>query len=157
MSSEVRYENGRLTVTRIFNAPRAAVFDAWIKTSKVELWWGCADAIQVKSTIEPKLGGQFAHLMTLKDVGEYQHYGVITEYEPPALLAYELVDPFSTKTMTVRVEFKENGSRTTVCLTQNNLPDAYSQFVMVGWADGFEKLASFLVKEVTAISAEALC
>lgn len=147
MSSTINYENGRLTVTRIFNAPREAVFDAWIKTSKVELWWGCEDATNVQSEIEPRLGGKFSHLMTLKNVGDYLHYGRITEYDPPALLSYELVDPFQDDTMMVRVEFIELGTQTKVHLTQDNLPDSYSEFVIAGWSAGFDKLASFLVKE----------
>lgn len=144
MSAEVSYENGKLVVTRLFAAPRQAVFDAWIQTSKVELWWGCGYATKVKSKIEPQIGGKYQHLMTLRDVGEYPHFGVITEYEPPALLAYELFDPNRDETMFVRVVFTEEGGQTAVCLTQDNLPDAYSEFVMAGWSSSFEGLAYLL-------------
>ncbi len=144
MSVEVSYENGKLVVTRLFAAPRQAVFDAWIKTSKVELWWGCGYATKVKSDIEPKIGGKYHHLMTLRDVGEYPHFGLITEFDPPALLAYELVDPELEVKMTVRVVFTEQGDQTAVCLTQDNLPGAYSEFVMTGWSSSFEGLAYFL-------------
>ncbi len=148
MSSDVSYENGRLVITRLFHAPREAVFNAWIETSKVELWWGCDDAIKVKSEIEPRLGGKYSHTMTLKNVGDYPNYGLITEYDPPAIIAYELADPHSDEVMTVRVEFIEQGSHTKVRLTQDNLPDAYSEFVMAGWSNGFEKLAKLLSAEV---------
>ncbi len=151
MSSDVSYENGRLTVIRTFDAPREAVFDAWIETSKVQLWWGCAYAIQVQSEIEPTVGGKFNHLMKLKEVGDYLHKGVITAYEPPALLAYDLYDGFNHERMPVRVEFIEEGLGTKVCLTQENLPDSYSQFVKVGWSAGFEKLSEILEQE-TAVS-----
>ncbi|MDJ0757088.1 MAG: SRPBCC domain-containing protein [Ardenticatenaceae bacterium] len=144
MSAEVSYENGKLVVKRLFAAPRQAVFDAWIQTSKVELWWGCGYAIEVKSKIEPQIGGKYQHLMTLRDVGEYPHFGVIKEYEPPALLAYELFDPDRDETMYVRVVFAEEGDHTAVCLTQDNLPDAYSEFVMAGWSSSFEGLAYLL-------------
>ena len=144
MSAEVSYENGKLVVTRLFAAPRQAVFDAWIETSKVELWWGCGYATAVKSHIEPEVGGKYHHLMTLKDVGEYPHFGLITEYEPPALLAYELIDPDRDEKMYVRVLFTERGEHTAVCLTQENLPDAYSEFVVAGWSSSFEGLAYFL-------------
>lgn len=147
MSSETKYENGRLTVTRLFDAPRESVFDAWIKTSKVELWWGCSYANSVDSDIEPKIGGKYNHFMMLKDAGEYQHHGLITAYEPPALLAYELADAFDGESMHVRVEFTEQGSQTKVMLTQSNLIDAHSQFVREGWSAGFEKLAELLMEE----------
>ena len=144
MSVEISYENGKLVVTRLFAAPRTAVFDAWIKTSKVELWWGCGYATEVKSQVEAKVGGKYDHLMTLRDVGEYQQCGLITEYDPPALLAYELVDPYHEETMYVRVEFTEEGENTAVRLTQTNLLDAYSEFVMAGWTSSFEGLAYYL-------------
>ena len=147
MSSETHYKNGQLTVTRMFNAPREAVFDAWIKTSKVELWWGCNFAESVDSTIEPKVGGAYSHRMQLKEVGEYQHHGLITAYDPPNLLAYELTDAFGGKPMQVRVEFSEENAQTKVVLTQSNLIDAHSEFVRAGWSAGLEKLAELLLEE----------
>lgn len=144
MSAEVSYEDGKLVVTRQFAAPRQAVFDAWINTSKVKLWWGCGYATEVKSTIEPKVGGKYHHQMTLQNVGEYQQHGWIKEYDPPALLAYELVDPQHEEPMYVRVEFTEDGGNTAVRLTQTNLPDTYSEFVMAGWSSSFAGLAYFL-------------
>ena len=144
MSSQVAYENGRLTITKRFHAPITAVFNAWIETSKVELWWGCGYATQVKSNIEPKIGGKYHHLMTLTNVGEYQHYGLITEYEPPYLLAYQLAGHAGGETMMVRVEFSEQDAFTFVHLTQDNLPEAHSIYVKEGWSSAFEGLAYLL-------------
>lgn len=148
MSSESSYDNGRLVVTRIFDAKREAVFDAWIETSKVELWWGCGVASEVKSQIEAKVGGKFAHDMTLTNGGEYEHHGIIIEYDPPELLAYRMTDRFHDKPMMVRVEFTELGERTQVRLTQDNLLEDYSPFVMAGWTSAFEKLNELLNQEV---------
>lgn len=144
MSSETSYENGRLTVTRFFNAPQAAVFDAWIKTSKIKLWWGCEGATIVHSHIEPRVGGKYIHEMTIDGVGEHRHHGRVTEFDPPRLLVYELSDRFHDKLMLVRVEFVEQGDGTKVCLTQNNLLDLYVEFVRAGWSFSFEKLATLL-------------
>ena len=146
MSSESSYENGRLTVTQLYKAPITAVFDAWIKTSKVQLWWGCEGAISVQSEVEPKIGGKYAHTMVLENVGEYRHHGRIIEYEPPRLLAYELADAFHDKTMLVRVEFIEQEHGTLVCLTQNNLLDLYVEFVRAGWTFSLANLALLLEK-----------
>ena len=149
MTSHSTYENGRLTVTRYFEAPRETVFDAWVATSKVKLWWGCADAESVDSIVEPRPGGQYSHTMMLKGVGEYRHHGIITAYEPPQLLEYRLHDRFHEQPMLVRVEFTQQGNRTKVHLTQDNLPETYSAFVQAGWAEGFEKLNMFLTTEQT--------
>jgi len=146
MTDESSYENGRLTITRIFDASPAAVFDAWINTSKVQLWWGCSFASKVVSTIETRVGGKFDHLMTLNDRGDYQQHGVITEYRPPELLAYRLYDSMSDHEMMVRVEFTAIGNKTRVRLTQDNLSDEYSEFVMAGWSAGFDKLNNILIE-----------
>ena len=148
MSVDTSYEGGTLIVTRHFNAPRQAVFNAWIETSKVELWWGCSYATKVESEIEPCVGGRYSHLMQLKDVGPYRHHGIITDYDPPALLAYDLHDPLQSIKMTVRVEFSEVDSGTQVRLTQKRLPDEYAPYVMAGWSAALEGLASLLRGEV---------
>lgn len=144
MNSRMSYENEFLTITRRFDAPIEEVFDSWIETSKVQLWWGCGDAESVESEIDARVGGKYLHKLMLKDTGEYRHNGIITEYEPPKLLAYRLHDRFHDNAMTVRVEFRQDDTATIVCLTQDNLPKIYSQFVLAGWADGLEKLNTFL-------------
>lgn len=150
MNHSASYNDGQLVITRLFDAPRQVVFDAWIKRSQVQLWWGCGIATDVQSDIEPKIGGKYSHNMMLKEVGEYRHNGLITEYNPPALLAYHLTDSHHDNVMQVRVEFIEtrttgaNDIQTLVRLTQNNLPDEFSDFVMRGWTSGFNKLEELL-------------
>lgn len=147
MSTQTFYEDGKLTVVRVFNSPREAVFDAWIKTSKVELWWGCAYADKVKSSVEPKVGGKFDHQMDLKGAGDYLHRGLITAYDPPALLAYQMTDSLDGEPMQVQVEFAAEGGCTRVTLTQTNLIDEHSPYVREGWSAAFEKLAELLLDE----------
>ncbi len=144
MSHSASYEDGHLIITRIFDAPRPLVFDAWIKKSLVQLWWGCGYATNVESEIDSKVGGHYSHTMTLQEIGDYEHKGYITEYEPPELLAYRLTDSYHNSVMMVRIEFIAQNSQTLVRLTQSNLPDAYSEYVMAGWLAGFEKLAELL-------------
>jgi len=144
MSSSASYDNGQLVITRLFDAPRSIIFDAWIETSKVQLWWGCVVAGSVESIIEARVGGQYSHNMTLDNGSDYQHHGIITQYEPPKLLAYRLYDRFHDEVMMIRVEFTEANDMTTVRLTQDNLSEKYCKFVMAGWQDSFEKLAILL-------------
>ena len=149
MNTELKYENGTLTVTRVFDAPRDAVFDAWVKTSKVEKWWGCAQTTNVSSEIEPRVGGKYCHLMTLDGVGELPMTSRFTVYEPPARLAYveEGDDPNPQR---VTVDFIERGDRTEVRLVHENLPDEYSEYVKAGWTAALGKLAGQLAAEVAS-------
>ena len=150
MSTKTTYENGRLTVARVYDAPREEVFEAWIETAKVEKWWGCADTTKVKSEVEPRVGGKYCHLMTIREVGDYPMNAVITEYDPPALLAYELEGMAPGQTMTVRVVFTEIGDQTEVRLTHDNLPTEMGDMVSAGWTASFGKLDRFLIDEAAA-------
>ena len=152
MSTEVHYENGTLTVTRTFDAPREAVFEAWIETSKVEKWWGCSMTTSVKSEIEPKVGGKYNHLMTIEGVGDYPMVCKITAYEPPELFAYEDVSPNAANSegagpMRVTVSFISHGSQTEVRLVHENLPENFSEMVKGGWTAAFGKLHDLLLSE----------
>ena len=66
MTTNTTFENGDLIVTRIFKAPIEEVFDAWIETSKIKRWWGCAQCTDVRHEVEPKVGGKYNRHMTIK-------------------------------------------------------------------------------------------
>ena len=149
MNTELKYENGTLTVTRVFDAPRETVFEAWVETSKVQQWWGCAQTTNVSSVIEPRVGGKYCHRMTLEGVGELPMTSRFTVYEPPVRLAYveEGDDPHPLR---VTVDFIERGDRTEVRLVHENLPDEYSEYVKAGWTAALGKLAGQLAAEVAS-------
>ncbi len=122
-------------------------------TAKVENWWGCADTTAVESEIEPVLGGKYSHKMTLRQSYEHTAKGIITNIDPPALLAYELTGGTPEQTMTVRVEFIVQGSGTLVRLTHENIPEQFGEFVTDGWTAAFGKLYRFFMQENAAVQA----
>ncbi len=146
MNTQTSYADGTLTVTRHYDAPREDVFDAWIAVAKVEKWWGCGDTTHVKSGVEPRIGGKYEHIMTLKNDFKNPVNGVITEYDPPALLAYEVAGETPDEKMRVRVEFTEKPDGTQVRLVHSGIPDQFSQFVIPGWTAAFDKLGRFLLE-----------
>lgn len=158
MSTDIRFEDGNLIVTRVYDAPREAVFEAWVETSKVQQWWGCADCTAVRSEIEPKVGGQYNHHMTIKGVGEIPGFATLTEYDPPARLAYSSALPGdSNAEMTVSVDFTEVEGGTQVRLVHAGIPDVrvdgdieMREIVRGGWTAAFGKLGAFLGAEVSS-------
>lgn len=150
METQTSFSNGTLTLKRTYDAPRDAVFDAWVETSKTEQWWGCGDTTHVKSEIEPRIGGKYVHEMTIRDVGTHPVNGMLTAYEPPALLEYCMAGPTPRDSMQVRVEFAERGGMTEVCLTQTAIPDGLDDIVTTGWTAAFEKLGGFLAQSAHA-------
>ncbi|MEM9168963.1 MAG: SRPBCC domain-containing protein [Pseudomonadota bacterium] len=151
MTVRTSYENGVLTVTQTFDAPRQAVFDAWVETAKTQTWWGCGDTTAVKSEIEPKVGGKYVHHMTIKHEHETCVDGRLVAFDPPALLAYETPSAELGVTMTVRVAFVEiAANKTEVTLTHTNIPDAFGDIVTGGWSAAFGKLRTFVEAPASA-------
>ncbi len=152
MRTEARFEGGKLIVTRVYAAPREEVFDAWIATSKVQKWWGCAECTAVRSEIEPRVGGKYDHHMTIEGVGEVPGFALLTEYDPPARLAFESASPVDPSAkMHVTVDFTEVEGGTRVTLVQAGIPDVTLEgdvelraVVRAGWTASFGKLERFL-------------
>jgi uncharacterized protein YndB with AHSA1/START domain len=149
VKTTVRVEGDRLLVTRVYRAPRAEVFDAWVEASKVRRWIGCAEATDVRSEVEPKVGGKYDHHMTIAGVGEVPGFGRITEFVPPSRLAYVTEVPGGGGTrdgtkMTVTVDFVEVPGGTEVRLVHSGIPGEFREIVRAGWAAALEKLEGFL-------------
>ena len=150
MKTRVEVEGDTLIVTRIYDAPREEVFDAWVEVSKVQLWWGCAMTRAVRSEVEPRVGGRYRHHMTIEGAGEMTQESKFTVFERPSRLAYHAEPPVIEgqrlgEGMTVTVEFRDLGEQTEVCLTHTglSLPILREQ-VPMGWSAAFDKLGRFL-------------
>ncbi len=150
MTTQTKFADGVLTVTRVYDAPREAVFDAWIAVAKFEQWYGPAQCTGVRATIEPKLGGAFNTVMQMGPDREFEVPATITAFEPPALLAFAGPGPGPDTKSTIRVEFKDLGGKTEVRLTQDNLPEGAEKGVVPAWTAAFDKLEAFLAKESAA-------
>jgi uncharacterized protein YndB with AHSA1/START domain len=149
MKTEIRIEGDRLILTRVFRAPREEVFAAWVETSKVQAWWGCAEAASVRSEVEPRVGGRYDHHMTIPGVGEVPGCARLTEFDPPRRLAYvtqvpQGAGPQAGRPMTVTVDFVEVAGGTEVRLVHAGIPTEFRGIVRAGWTAAMEKLARLL-------------
>jgi len=142
--TESKFENDILTVKRLYNAPQADVFDAWLNAEKMDQWYGPNGTIGVKSNIEAKVGGIYAHEMTFEGGRTHSSEGTITEYDPPNVFAYESSAPGSDQKMTIRIEFIKQGNNTMVLLTHAGVSEQTAQFVTPAWIGALDKLAVFL-------------
>lgn len=155
MTTQTSFENGNLTVVRTYKAPIDKVFDAWIETSKVKNWWGCAECTDVRSEIEPKVGGKYNHHMTIETpAGKHEAEGFATliEYDPPNRLSYTSND--IEDKMLITVDFAEVDGGTQVTLVHANIPDMkvqgdvkLSDVITGGWSAALGKLDLFLSSE----------
>ena len=158
MDTHTRIQNGNLTVTRTYNAAIEDVFEAWIETSKIKQWWGCAECTDVRSEVEPKIGGKYNHHMTIAtEYGDHEAPGFATlvEYAPPNRLAYTSNDEGDPMIITVTFTAVEGG--TEVELVHANIPDMVvdgdqklHDVIRSGWTAAFGKLAPVIETENAA-------
>jgi uncharacterized protein YndB with AHSA1/START domain len=149
MTPDMTFSHGTLQLTQVYSAPRAEVFDAWVEIAKVQSWWGCAGTTKVVSRVEPGVGGQYLHDMTVTGAGEMTMGGTITAYDPPARLAFSMRGGPGPE-MHVNVEFIDLGGRTEVRLTHTGIPEQFSGFIQSGWSAGLARLEQLLAGTLAA-------
>jgi uncharacterized protein YndB with AHSA1/START domain len=81
-------KNKELTFTRILNAPREMVFDAWTNPVHLARWWGPKDFTNPVCEADARPGGLINIDMTGPDGTLYPVKGVFYEVERPARLVF---------------------------------------------------------------------
>jgi uncharacterized protein YndB with AHSA1/START domain len=97
--------------TRVFNAPRALVFDTWTKPEHVRRWYGPRTLKMTSCEIDLRVGGKWRYVMQSPDGGEFAFSGDYREVTPPERLSYSwwfegMADAKTVETLTFE---EENG------------------------------------------------
>ncbi len=71
-----------ITITRIFNAPRKLVFDAWLDEKHLAVWWSPRGFTNPVCKVEGKVGGKMLIHMSHPDFGEMPMTGRYEEVNP---------------------------------------------------------------------------
>jgi len=79
-------------MTRIFDAPRHPVFEAWTKPEHVARWWGWRDSTLSVCEIDLRPGGAWRFVLRRPDGQEYPFKGVYREIAAPERLEKVLAD-----------------------------------------------------------------
>jgi uncharacterized protein YndB with AHSA1/START domain len=100
-----------ILLTRTFEAPRAAVFDAWTKAKHVKHWWDPSGIPLSSCEIDLRPGGSFRWVNSAHG-GEHAFAGVYREITPPERLVFTVkLFPSSAGALTELI-FSEEGSQT---------------------------------------------
>ncbi|AWK10974.1 SRPBCC family protein [Streptomyces spongiicola] len=104
-----------ITVTRVLDAPRAAVYRAWTEPGQFARWWGPRGFTTDPSTVEldVRVGGTWKATMAAEGIGEFPFTGVYREVVPDERLVFTLVDP-NDENVAARAERGEAEELTTV-------------------------------------------
>jgi uncharacterized protein YndB with AHSA1/START domain len=72
-----------LIISRVFDAPRELVFDAWSDPRQIEQWWGPNGFTTTTEKFDFRVGGEWRHTMRGPDGTEYPNESVFTEIVRP--------------------------------------------------------------------------
>jgi uncharacterized protein YndB with AHSA1/START domain len=109
-----------IVLTRVFNAPRRLLFEAWTNPEHVKQWYGCSIMTLPICEIDLRVGGAYRYVM--RDPGGVNHtmQGVYREITPPARLVYTeryVTEGFTSNDALVTVLFAEHDGMTTLTST----------------------------------------
>lgn len=135
----------QIVVTRLFDAPRVLVFEAWTKAEHVRHWWDPSGAPLAVCEIDLRPNGAFRWVNRAPDGGEGHAFtGTYREIDPPGKLVFTGPDQ-GIGTLV----FTEEGKKTKLTITMECASkkdrDALLQMrVDAGTAQTLENLAAYL-------------
>ena len=148
-----------ITITRIFDAPRELVWEAWTDPEQVKQWWGPKNYNAPASKIDLRDGGRYVVSMQGPDGKMIWSGGVYKKIDPPNELVmtdnftaedgnvvpashYDFEEDFPEGVITVH--FEDLGGKTKMTLTHEKMPVTESEGATQGWNESFDKLVEAL-------------
>ena len=136
-------------MTRLFDAPRALVFEAWSAPAHLARWWGPNGFSLPRCEVEFRPGGPFNLVMRGPDGNEYPMDGVIREVVRPERIVFTAIIDRTTKDeVFTTVTFEEEGGKTRLTVRQTVPTDAFKARGQVqGWTESLERLAAAIARQ----------
>ena len=134
----------QIVITRLFDAPRTLVFEAWTVAEHVARWWDPSGVPLAVCEIDLRPKGAFRWVNRAPNGGEGHSFaGIYQEIVPPERLV------FAGMAGTGRLVFSEEGKRTRLTITMECASeqdrDAMLQMrIDAGTAQTLENLATYL-------------
>jgi uncharacterized protein YndB with AHSA1/START domain len=106
-------------MTRVFDAPRALVFEAMSRPEHIRRWWGnLGDGYSVPvCEVDLRVGGKW-RFVNAHPHGEAEFYGEYLEIDPPGRIVFtEIFAPFPDAPSTVTSELRDEGGKTRITIS----------------------------------------
>ena len=134
-------------ITRIFDAPREAVFKAWTDPDEVAAWYGPEHMDTPRGTvnIDLRVGGRYELTMVQRGGGrEFSiGYEIVELVQPELIVLRSDPMPGMHEPTVVRVEFHDHGPKTRMTLSDGPFPGGAGH-AAAGYEAAFDKLAAHL-------------
>jgi uncharacterized protein YndB with AHSA1/START domain len=145
-------------LTRVFDAPRNLVWEAWTQPEHIAQWWGPAGFSTRVEELDLRAGGRWRYVMIGPDGAEYPSRGVFRAVVPAERIAttddfdeaFELPDGGELpRGIVVTCVFEDLGTRTrlTLSIVHPNVEERRKHAemgVVEGWRSSFDCLAEHL-------------
>jgi uncharacterized protein YndB with AHSA1/START domain len=140
-----------VVVSRLIDAPRERVFDAWVKPEKLAQWWGPYGFTNARCEIEARPGGRiFIQMIRDSDGKSFPLDGEVEIIEAPSKIVLRArgYNPANEKTTIedrVTATFEEQDGKTlvTVHLYVLEVAPAFAEAAKrmdIGWSQSLQKL-----------------
>jgi uncharacterized protein YndB with AHSA1/START domain len=138
-----------ITIRRVFDAPREAVWDAWTQPDQLAAWWGPRDwpTSPENVAIDLRPGGTMRVTSVSPDGSEMTTVGTLTELVRPELLAFEEPPEDAWhEGATSTVTFTDLGDGRTEMVLRSTIHTTADMIVHAeaGMNEGFDRLAELL-------------
>jgi uncharacterized protein YndB with AHSA1/START domain len=108
-----RNDDARSVVqTRVFDAPRELVFEAWTTPEHVAQWFGPAGFTTTTHEMNVRAGGEWRFIMHGPDGTDYPNHIFYDEVTPPERMVYRHGGDDGIVSFNVTVTFEEVGAQT---------------------------------------------
>lgn len=152
-----------LVITRIFNAPLAAVWRAWSAAEQIKQWWGPEHFTAPVIQIDFREGGKYLYAMRDPEGNDYWSTGKFLEIVPMSRIVYTdsfadaqgNVIPAATFGMgddypdvtTATLTFEDIGEgRTRLTLVGQAPAGEMAEMARAGWSTSLDKLAQIVAR-----------
>jgi len=147
-------ETRSLRLERVFDAPRALVFQCWTDPARMAAWWAPLPYTMPSLKLDVRPGGRIEAVMRAPDGSDQPFQGEFLEVEAPALLVFRSwIDTedgvlFENKH---HVRFEEDGDRTRLTLditVVSALAEAapYLKGMSEGWTMCLDQLTEIIAR-----------
>lgn len=138
-------------VSRMIDAPREDVFDAWVKSEKLAQWWGPKGFTNPRCEIDPRPGGKiYIEMIRTSDGKMFPLDGEVEIVEVPSRIVlrargYNAANEKTTIEDRVTATFEEREGKTlvTVHLYVLDVAPAFAEAASrmdIGWSQSLERL-----------------
>lgn len=148
-------KSNAISITRAYEAPLKAVWDAWTDPKQIAQWWGPRGFTITTHSRDLRVGGTWRYTMHGPDGVDYPNVTQYLEVEEYQKLVYDHGgDDTRAPMFRVTVLFSETGGKTKMEMTMSlatpeDLAEARAIIKQAGGNSTWDRLAEFLEKEST--------